>query len=98
MGKSNNIKLEIIKNFSRAISRHPNNYFFYLERGRAKDEYGDFKGAIEDFNKTFKINPDQRVIFFRANSKYKYGDFKGAIKDYENLNFFAAFGKEYSGS
>ena len=87
--KSNNsINLEIIKNYSKAISREPNNFFFYLERGRAKHEYGDFKGAIKDFNYSFKINPDLKVIFYRANSKYEYGDFKGAIKDYENLNIF----------
>ena len=89
--KRNNINLEIIKNFSKAISRDPNNSTFYLERGRAKNEYGDFKGAIKDFNKSFKISPELRVIFYRANSKYKYGDFKGAIKDYEKLNFFEKY-------
>ena len=45
---NNIINLEIIKNYSRAISREPNNFFFYLERGRAKHEFGDFKGAIRD--------------------------------------------------
>ena len=75
--KSNNINLEIIKNYSKAISREPNNFFFYLERGRAKHEYGDFKGAIRDFNYSFKIKPDLKVIFYKANSKFKYGDFKG---------------------
>ena len=37
----------------KCLKRDPNNYFFYLERGRAKDEYGDFKGAIEDLQKAF---------------------------------------------
>ena len=32
--KNNNINSEIIKNYSKAISREPNNFFFYLERGR----------------------------------------------------------------
>ena len=86
--KSNNINLEIVNNYSKAILREPNNFFFYLERGRAKHEYGDFKGAIKDFNSSFKIKPDLKVIFYKANSKFKYGDYKGAIKDYEKLNFF----------
>ena len=79
--------IEIIKNYSKEILREPNNFFFYLERGRAKYEYGDFKGAIKDYNNSFKIKPDLKVIFYKANSKFKYGDFKGAIKDYEKLNF-----------
>ena len=75
----NNINIEIIKNYSKAISRDPYNFLFYLERGRAKDEYGDFIGAINDFNYAFKINPDYRILFHRANTKYKYGDFNGAV-------------------
>ena len=67
--KSNNINLEIIKNYSKAISREPNNFFFYLERGRAKNEYGDFKGAIKDFNHSYKIkfvpfNETRQQYFF----------------------------------
>ena len=37
--KYNEISREIIKNFSIAISKDPNNYFFYLERGKAKHDY-----------------------------------------------------------
>ena len=62
---SNNINLEIIANYSKAISRDPNNSFFYFERGKAKHEYGDFNGAIKDFDYSFKINPDPIVIFIR---------------------------------
>ena len=69
--KNNNFNLEIIQNYSKAILRDPNNFNFYFERGRAKHEYGDFKGAIKDFNYSFKIKPDLKVIFYRANSKYK---------------------------
>ena len=63
--KSNNINREIIENYSKAISRDPNNFFFYLERGKAKHDYGDFKGAINDFNQSFKINPNLEVTFLR---------------------------------
>ena len=67
--KSNNFNQEIIRNYSKGISRDPNNSFFYLERGKANHDYGDFKGEITDFNYSFKINPNLEVIFFRANSK-----------------------------
>ena len=80
----NNINKEIIDNYSKAITKNPNNFHFYVERGRAKQEYGDFKGAIDDFNNAFKINPDKRFLFFRANAKFDYGDYEGAIKDYKN--------------
>ena len=89
--KNNKINKEIINNYSKAILKDPNNSFFFLERGKSKHEYGDFIGAIRDFNNSFKINPDIKVIFYRGNSKFYYGDFKGAIKDYEKLNFLKNF-------
>ena len=82
--KYNNINREIINNYSKAITKYPNNFYFFLERGKAKQEYGDFKGAIDDFNNAFKINPDKRFLFFRANAKFDYGDYEGAIKEYKN--------------
>ena len=82
---SNNLNREIISNFSKAIKREPDNYLFYLERGIAKHNYGDYLGAIEDFNYSLKLNSNLKVIFHRANSKYTYGDHMGAIKDLKNL-------------
>ena len=58
---------------------------FYFERGIAKHDYGDYFGAIKDFNDSLRLNPNPKVIFNRANSKYALGDYKGAIKDYEKL-------------
>ena len=92
--KNNNFNLEIIQNYSKAISRDPNNFNFYLERGKAKHEYGDYKGAIKDFNNSFKIKQDLKVNFYKANSKYKYGKYKGAIKHYENLNVLEEYEDE----
>ena len=89
--KNNNINREIIENYSKAILKDPKNSYFFLERGRTKHEYGDFVGAIKDFNNSFKINPDIKVIFFRGNSKFYYGDFIGAIKDYEKLKFLKIY-------
>ena len=89
--KTLNLNKEIIENYTKAISKDPNNPFFFLERGKAKHEYGDFIGAIKDFNYSYKIKPDLKVIFYRAKSRFSYRDFKGAIKDYEKLNFIKDF-------
>ena len=82
---SNNDFREIINNFSMAIKRNSQNFSFFLERGRARHDYGDFKRAIVDFNYSLRLNPNPKIIFYRANSKYAYGDYKGAIKDFEQL-------------
>ena len=83
--KYNNLNREIINNYSKAITKDPKNFYFYLERGKARQDYGDFKGAIDDFHNAFKINPDKKFLFYRANAKFDYGDYEGAIKDYKNL-------------
>ena len=84
---NNKFNREIISNYSKAISKIPDNSLFYLERGRAKHDYGDYAGAIKDFKYSLSLNPDLKVIFYIANSKYAEGDHKGAIKDYEKLIF-----------
>ena len=83
---NNKYNREIISNFSKAISKNPENSLFYTERGRAKHDYEDYVGAIKDFNDSLSLNPNKDVIFYMANSKYAYGDYKGAIKDYQKLN------------
>ena len=83
--QSNKYNREIISNFSKAILKDPYNPLFYLERGMAKHDYGDYIGAINDFNISLGFKKDKKVIFNRANSKYAYGDHKGAIKDYKEL-------------
>ena len=82
---SNKFNKEIIGNFSKAMSKNAENYLFYLERGRAKHDFGDYVGAIKDFNSSLSLNPDLKIIFDIANSKYSYGDYKGAIEDYKKL-------------
>ena len=82
---NNKFNRELISNFSKALSKKPDDSLFYLERGKAKHDYGDYVGAINDFNDSLKLNPNPKVIFYRGNSKFAYGDYKGAIKDYEKL-------------
>ena len=40
--KHNNFNREIINNYTKAISKNPYNFFFYLERGKVRQEFGDF--------------------------------------------------------
>ena len=83
--QNNNLNKEIINNFTKALSKNPDNSLFYLERGKTKHNYGDYIGAIKDFNDSLRLNPNSKAIFNRANSKYAYGDYNGAIKDYEKF-------------
>ena len=53
---NNKYNREIIINYSKAISKIPDNFLFYLERGRAKHDFGDYVGAIMDFNASLSIN------------------------------------------
>ena len=54
----------------------------------------DIEGAIDDFNNSLKINPDNELIFYLGNVKLEYGDFKGAILDYEKLTLIEDFKDE----
>ena len=82
---NNRLNREIISNYSKALTKKPDTFLFYFERGIAKHDYGDYFGAIKDFNNSLRLNPNPKVIFSRANSKYAYGDYEGAIKDFEKL-------------
>tara|TARA_Y100000589_G_C27118571_1_gene615376 strand:+ start:382 stop:1338 length:957 start_codon:yes stop_codon:yes gene_type:complete len=55
----------------------------YNFRGLDKAKVGDFKGAIDDFNKAIEIKPTGQIYYNRAYSKSMIKDFEGAIKDYD---------------
>ena len=53
------------------------------ELGRNKAKERDFKGAIENFDRAIKINPDYANAYNnRANVRHELGDDAGAIEDY----------------
>ena len=83
--QNNKLNRETIENFSKAILKNPDNFFFYLQRGKLKHDIGDYVGAIKDFNSSLSINPDLKIIFDIAKSKYTYGDHNGAMEDYKKL-------------
>ena len=71
--------------------------WFYNGLGVAKENLGDFRGALVNYNKAIEINfpnpNEEKYIFFnnRGNVKYELGDEKGACKDYK---FASSMGDE----
>ena len=61
---NNKFNREIISNYSKAISRNPENFLYYIERGRAKHAFGDYVEAIQDYKNSFSLNPDLKVILY----------------------------------
>ena len=78
-------KKELIKSYSQEILKDPKNEKLIFDRGIAKYEYGDYKGAINDFNKAFEISNDNGILYLRAITKLEYGDYEGAVDDYTRL-------------
>ena len=53
-------------------------------RGAAKSELGDSKGAIADYSKAISLDPRFAVAYAnRAAERLQLEDFKGAIADWE---------------
>ena len=58
----------------------------YNNRGLAKYELGDKKGAIADYNEAIRINPNfAKAYYNRGTAKYELGDKKGAIADFNEV-------------
>ena len=56
---------------------------FYYERASKKLDKGIYKGAISEYTKAIKINPDYEDAYKdRGFAKEKIEDYKGAISDY----------------
>lgn len=55
----------------------------YFYRGIAKNDIGDFSGAIVDYSKIIISQPDADTYFNRGNARYSLEDFEGAKNDYK---------------
>lgn len=53
-------------------------------RGQAKNNMGDFKGALEDFSKSIKLYKSSNAFLAMGSIKGKEGLHKDAIEDYTN--------------
>lgn len=74
-----------IKNYNNAISLRPTLTDVYYNRGIAKQLLKDFKGAIEDFDKTIETNASNIIDAYVERGHIKYHELKdkeGAIQDY----------------
>ena len=78
---NSNEKIEL---FSQAIALEPKNLDAYFYRALAKNDIGDFDGAILDYTQVLFYNPDADTYYNRGNSKFNLDDFEGAAEDYEN--------------
>lgn len=61
-------------------SQNPNDYF---NKGLAKAQENDFKGAIIDFNMSIELNPQFAEAYYnRGSARFRLQDNKGAIEDF----------------
>ncbi|MEY2918364.1 MAG: hypothetical protein RIS73_2078, partial [Bacteroidota bacterium] len=61
-------------------SQNPDDYF---NKGLAKAQSSDFKGAIIDFNMVIELNPKFSEAYYnRGSAKFRLQDSKGAIEDF----------------
>ena len=70
---------------------------FYYERGNDKYDAEDYKGAIKDYTKAIKINPQYSdALNNRGNVKLDLNLYKAAIKDYTKaIEFSPQYGDAY---
>jgi tetratricopeptide (TPR) repeat protein/S1-C subfamily serine protease len=72
---------EAVKIYDEIINREQKSWA-YLERGQVKNNLGDKKGAVSDFDRAISINPQEAEAYSsRGVTKYYLGDKKGALKD-----------------
>jgi tetratricopeptide (TPR) repeat protein len=58
--------------------------YTYNNRGISKHVLKDYKGALQDYDKTIGIAPEYGTAYHnRGLSKYIIADYMGAIKDYD---------------
>lgn len=72
-----------IKLLTEVINLEPKKLDAYFHRAIAKNNLGDYHGAIVDYSKIIVIEPDADTYYNRGNSRYSIKDFQGAKEDYE---------------
>jgi tetratricopeptide (TPR) repeat protein len=62
-------------------------YKAYFNRGRAYSDRGDHVMAVEDFNKSLSINPQQSLVYYNRGTIFdKLGDYNNAIEDFNRAS------------
>lgn len=80
--RTNDLK-EKIELLDQVIALESNNLDAYFYRGLAKNDLGDYQGAIVDYSKIILVEPDADTYFNRGNSRFNLEDLQGAKIDYE---------------
>ncbi|MDN3666699.1 tetratricopeptide repeat protein [Algibacter miyuki] len=73
---------ERVELLDQAISINPDKLDAYFYRAIAKNDLGDYTGAIVDYSKIIIEEPDADSYFNRGNARYSLADFEGAKADY----------------
>ena len=72
----------------------------YLPRGLAKHEFGDYRGAIKDFDQAISDNPKDSIAYTaKGRSKISLGSYQEAINDCNksiNIDSTGGNGMSYS--
>ncbi|MDP4266404.1 MAG: tetratricopeptide repeat protein [Bacteroidota bacterium] len=77
---------EAIVLFNKSIQKDSLYLKAYINRGKAKRELLDLRGANADFKKAIELNPkekDKDAYLSRGNAKFLTGDYQGSIQDYD---------------
>ncbi|NJX16146.1 tetratricopeptide repeat protein [Tamlana crocina] len=80
--KRSNNSNEKIELLTQAIALEPKNWDAYFYRALAKNDMGDYGGAIVDYSKIIVEAPDADTYYNRGNSRFSIKDFTGAKEDY----------------
>ena len=68
------------------IELFPADAEYYFNRGDLKTKILDFKGALEDINKSLSLMPDNAAIYYKRGGIKEYlGDFVGCIADFSKV-------------
>ncbi|MDO5969518.1 tetratricopeptide repeat protein [Flavivirga aquimarina] len=68
--------------YSKVIDLEPKNLDAYFYRALAKNDLGDYNGAIVDYSKIIVLKPDADTYYNRGNSRFSLKDLMGAKSDY----------------
>jgi len=70
--------------FDHALGVTKDNFFIYNNRGMTYYEHGDYKRAIEDFDRAVQSNPGFATAYNnRGNARNNLGDYARAIEDFD---------------
>ncbi|MBK1987805.1 tetratricopeptide repeat protein [Sphaerospermopsis aphanizomenoides BCCUSP55] len=92
IGKNKEITAYLLENkenkhkLIQGIKISPNDAIAYKNRGNTLAEFGDYEGAIADYNQAIKINSDYADAYYsRGNAYFDLGNHAAAIDDFNKV-------------